>query len=60
MQTKVVDVEKIGEFKNDMCFCNRDKPEAKQVGSCCVNTSTGKVCEHFDEDLKYCRIKSIT
>lgn len=47
-------------FKNDMCCCNRAKPKSKQVGSCCVKTSTKEVCEHFDPDIKFCKIKSIT
>lgn len=47
-------------FKKDMCCCNRAKPKSKQVGSCCVKTSTGEVCKHFDEKIKFCKIKSIT
>lgn len=47
-------------FKNNMCCCNRAKPKSKQVGSCCVKTSTGEVCEYFDDKAKFCKIKSIT
>lgn len=48
------------EFKNNMCCCNRTKPKNKQVGSCCIKTSTGDICEHFDDNKKCCKIKSIT
>ena len=43
-----------------MCYCNRAKCKSKQVGSCCIKTSTGEICEHFDKEIKFCKIKSIT
>lgn len=46
-------------FKDDMCICNRNKPKEKQVGSCCVKTTTKEVCKHFDNVNKCCKIKCI-
>ncbi|MBO5375501.1 MAG: hypothetical protein J6A52_01460 [Bacilli bacterium] len=46
-------------FENDICICNRCKPKEKQVGSCCVKTSTGEVCKHFDDINKCCKIKCL-
>lgn len=48
------------DFKNDICCCNRAKTKSKRVGSCCIKTTTKEVCEHFDKEKKYCKIKSIT
>ena len=42
-------------FKDDMCCCNRAKCKSKRVGSCCVKTSTGEICEYFDKEIKFCK-----
>lgn len=46
-------------FKNNICICNRNKAKEKSVGSCCVKTKTKEVCSYFDDNNKYCKIRSL-
>ena len=46
-------------FKNNMCACNRSKPEILQLSSCCESGKIRTICEHFDKNKKTCKIKSI-